>query len=468
MSERVPLENRLLLTGLSYRTAEVELRERLAFRAEDLPRALGEVLSRGFHEAVILSTCNRVEVVAVAAEHTEKPAARLREFLSQFHGLSEQDFAKSLYELTGTEATRHMFEVAGSIDSQILGETEILSQSKEAYRVASSLGYCGPVLRQVFERSFFLSKELRSDGGISKTQASVSSAAVALANKLFEIKGRKVLVVGTGEMASGIVRALKSAGVGEVWVASRTEARAAEFAQREGGKPCLMQHLVEHLKQVDIVLASSAAPHFVIGPEQIKAAAPFRRGNTLCLIDISVPRNVDPAVHELDDTYLYDIDDLEEVARDGRREREAVADRWRPKLAQEAREVLRQLQDMGSKEAARRLIDHCSALRQQVLAQVRREGLTDQAILEIERALERMQGRLIHAPLDTLKQAAREGDGDEAAAWVSRLFRLEASLGGEAEKAVQKKSCKQDPPPSSSGASVVQKSEKPEKTETTA
>jgi glutamyl-tRNA reductase len=127
--------------------------------------------------------------------------------------------------------------------------------------------------------------------------------------------------------------------------------------------------------------------------------------------------------------------------------------------------VLRQLQDMGSKEAARRLIDHCSALRQQVLAQVRREGLTDQAILEIERALERMQGRLIHAPLDTLKQAAREGDGDEAAAWVSRLFRLEASLGGEAEKAVQKKSCKQDPPPSSSGASVVQKSEK---TETTA
>ena len=195
------------------------------------------------------------------------------------------------------------------------------------------------------------------------------------------------------------------------------------------------------------------APHFVIGPEQIKAAAPYRRGNTLCLIDISVPRNVDPAVHELDDTYLYDIDDLEEVARDGRREREAVAERWRPKLAQEAREVLRQLQDMGSKEAARRLIEHCSALRQHVLSQVRREGLTDQAILEIERALERMQGRLIHGPLDTLKQAAREGDGDEAAAWVSRLFRLEAGVGGETEKAAQKKSCKQDPP-TSSGASA--------------
>jgi len=446
MSSRVPLEERLLLTGLSYRTAEVELRERLAFRAEDMPRALGEVLAQGFHEVVILSTCNRVEVIAVAAEHTANPAERLRHFLSEFHAVPEAQFAKSLYQIAGADVARHLFEVAGSIDSQILGETEILSQSKEAYRIAASEGRCGPVLRHVFERSFFLAKELRTDGGIGRSQASVSSAAVNLANKLFEVKGRKVLVVGTGEMASGIVRALKSAGVGEILVASRTESRAKEFAQQEGGTPCLMQHLVEHLKIVDIVLASSAAPHFIIGPEQIKQAAPFRRGNTLCLIDISVPRNVDPAVHELDDTYLYDIDDLEEVASEGRREREAVAERWRPRLASEAREVLRQLQDVGSKDAARKLMEYAAVVRKQVLEQVRKDGMSELAIQEMERALERLQGRLLHGPLDTLRQAVREGDGGEASAWVSRLFRLEAPQNAD-EAPTAKKSCK-DPEPS--------------------
>jgi glutamyl-tRNA reductase len=185
----------------------------------------------------------------------------------------------------------------------------------------------------------------------------------------------------------------------------------------------------EHLKSVDIVLASSAAPHFIIGPKQIQDAAPFRRGNALCLIDISVPRNVDPAVHELPDTYLYDIDDLEEVARDGRREREAVAERWRPRLAEEARELLRQLQDAGTKDAARKLLENAARIRAEVLAAVKSESLDARTRAELERALERLQNRLLHGPLDTLRQAAREGDGAQAAAWVTRLFRLEAPEG---------------------------------------
>jgi glutamyl-tRNA reductase len=450
MTTRVPLEQRLILAGMSYRTAEVGLRERLAFRAEDLPKALGEVHGCGFHEAVILSTCNRVEVMAVAAERTEQAGVLLRRFLSEYHGVPENEFGSALYELHGAEAARHLFEVAGSLDSQILGETEILSQSKEAYRVSAESGLCGPVLRHIFERSFFLSKELRADGGIGRSQASVSSAAVALANKLFDTKGRKILVVGTGEMATGIVRALKANGVGEMLVASRTESRAKEFAQREGGKPCLMQDLHEHLRHVDIVLVSSAAPHFIIGPQQIRDAASHRRGNPLCLIDISVPRNVDPLVHKLEDTYLYDIDDLEEVARDGRREREAVAERWRPRLALEARDLLRQLEDVGSKDAARKLMDHAVSVRRQIMEQVRADNLSAEAMAEIERALERMQGRLLHGPLDTLKQAAREGDGGEAAAWVSRLFRLESAAPGveaAAKDAITRRSCKEDEAP---------------------
>jgi len=419
------LEENLRLVGLSHHKAPVALRERLAFRAEDMQRALGSVRARGFLEAVILSTCNRVEVLALAREG-QNARASMNAFLSEFHGVPEAEFVSSLYEFKGLEAARHLFEVTASLDSQILGETEILSQAREAYRVSAEYGACGPVLNKLFERSFFLSKELRCDGGIGRSQASVSSAAVALANKVFEVKNRKVLVVGTGEMATGIVRALRAGGVGEILVASRTEARATEFAQREGGRPCLMANLDEHLRHVDIVLVSAAAPHFVIGPKQLEAALPHRRGRALCLIDISVPRNVDPAVKDMyDETFLFDIDDLESVARDGRREREAVAARWRPRLAEEAREILRQLESSGTKDAARKLIEHVEAMRREVLQHAHMAGLDAHASEELARALERLQGRFLHGPLETLKQAAREGDGVEATAWLSRMFRLE-------------------------------------------
>ncbi|HYF48977.1 MAG TPA: glutamyl-tRNA reductase [Planctomycetota bacterium] len=453
------LQQTLRLVGLSHHTAPVAIRERLAFRLEDQPRALGLLLARGCHEAAILSTCNRVEVLAVGRDPSIDVASQVRQFLSEFHGISEKEFASSLYVHHGVDAARHLFEVAASLDSQILGETEILSQSKEAYRIAAEVGSCGSVLRGLFERAFFLAKELRADGGIGRTQASVSSAAVQLAKKVFEIEGRKVLVIGTGEMATGIVRALRSAGVGEVWVASRTAARAQEFAEREGGKACDMAHLIDHLSAVDIVLVSSAAPHYIIGPAQINEAQNRRRGRMLCLIDISVPRNVDPAVNDIEDTYLYDIDDLEEVARDGRREREAIAERWRPRLAEESREILRKLSDRGTQDAAKKLIEQAAAIRMEVLKQVRAGGLDPRALEEIERALERLQGRLLHGPLETLKQAVRDGDGAEATAWINRLFRLEAqaahdSTGLSSEELTQPRSCKtpETPDAKSSGA----------------
>jgi len=431
MNSALRPEDALCLTGLSHYTAAVGLRERLAFRPEVLPRALGAIRGRRFLEAAILSTCNRVEVLAVARLDDAEAPQRIRAFLSEFHGVPEAEFAPALYELRGPRAAEHLFEVTASLDSQVLGETEILAQAKEAYRVAAEAGTCGRVLRRLFERSFFISKELRAEGGIGRAQASVSSAAVALANKLFDVRGRNVLVIGTGEMAAGIVRSLKGSGVGEVFVASRTEARAAEFAQREGGKPCPIQKLPEYLLLADIVLVSAAAPNYIIGPAQAQAAAAGRRGRALCLIDISVPRNVDPAAGDVEDVFRYDIDDLENVAKEGRREREQVAARWRPRLAEEAREVLRELEDCGAQYTAHRLLEHINAIRQDVLRQARTAGLDPKAVEELTRALERMQGRILHHPLETLKQAAREGDGPEATAWVSRLFRLETPVAGE-------------------------------------
>jgi len=427
MSAPLLLEDSLRVIGLSHHKAPVALRERLAFRPEDLSKAVAAIQSRGFHEAVILSTCNRVEIYSVAGTPGD-PASRIREFLSEYHGVPLQEFTPALYEYSGADAIRHLFEVTASLDSQILGETEILAQAKEAYRVSSECGGCGRVLRGVFERAFFMSKEVRGDGGIGRSQASVSSAAVKLAKKLFELQDRVVLVVGTGEMATGIVRALKASGVEENWVASRSEARAQEFAAREGGKPCHMRNLDEFLTKVDIVLVSSAAPHYIIGPKEIQAVSSRRRSRTLCLIDISVPRNVDPAVHALDDTFLYDIDDLEEVARDGRIEREAVAERWRPRLAEDSRETLRVLRGTESRDTAKKLLDFAENLRAEI-ARDHGRGLDPKALEALNRALERMQGRLLHGPLDTLKQASREGGGADASAWITRLFRLQLDSG---------------------------------------
>ncbi len=451
MSVPSPLGTTLRVIGLSHHKAPVALRERLAFRAEDISKALSGILAHGFHEAVILSTCNRVEVYSVAGEGGDA-AARLRGYLSEYHGVPEHEFAPALYDHKGADAIRHLFEVASSLDSQILGETEILAQAKDAYRVSVESGACGPTLRSVFERAFFISKEVRADGGIGRSQASVSSAAVGLAKKLFELENRKVLVVGTGEMATGIVRALKSAGVAEIWVASRTEERAQEFAKREGGNPCHMRHLEEYLTKVDIVLVSSAAPHFIIGPKEILAVAQKRRNRTLCLIDISVPRNVDPAVHKLDDTFLYDIDDLEGVARDGKMERETVAAHWLPKLAEAAREQMRVLHGSEPRETAKKLLEHAEAARVEI-AREHSRGMDAKSAEALCRALERLQGKLLHGPLDTLKQSAREGGGADASAWVSRLFRLQmetnaesAVAEGETQPPVARSAPPDDPP----------------------
>jgi glutamyl-tRNA reductase len=422
-------EESLQLVGISYRTASVDLRERLAFQRKELPRALGHLKGYRCQESIILSTCNRVEVIAVKepASNSETTAndsfTGLRKFLIDFHGIPEQEFKPFLYEYKGARAAQHVFEVISSLDSLVLGETEIVAQAREAYRVAQECGTCMQILHRLFERAFHLSKELRSDGGIGRSKASVSSAAVLLARKIFDLQNREVLVIGTGEMAAGIVRTLHDAGVSRILVASRTAERAAEFAEREGCTPCDMQRLVEHLASVDIVLVSSACPTFVIVPEHIKAASVRRRGRPICLIDISVPRNVDPAVQKLENTFLFDIDDLEAVANEGKREREAVAARWRPRLAHEAHIMLRNLQNTDINAGARVLVEHFAELRDSFVEEYSGE-MDAQSVKTLNRALEVFQGRLLHGPLEGLRCAARQGDGSEALEWIERLFRL--------------------------------------------
>ncbi|MCZ7644767.1 MAG: glutamyl-tRNA reductase [Planctomycetota bacterium] len=425
----------LLVLGLSHRTAQVELRERLAFRAEETADALHRLLkATAANEAAILSTCNRVELYLSGAVDASELDARARGFLAEFHGLDgalRASLDGALFAHHEGEAARHLFEVASSIDSQILGETEIQAQTKEAYRLAAEHGAAGPVLRRLFERALALARQVRADGGIGRAQASVSSAAVQLARHLFEdLRGHRVLVLGTGEMARGIVRALKNGGVADVLVVSRTLERAEEFAKHEGGRCGKLEDLDAHLAAADIVLVSTAAPHYLLRVEHMERAHQARRGRPLFVIDIAVPRNVDPRIHELPDTFLYDIDDLEEVAEEGRRQREEVARRWAPRLRQEADALLHEWRDRAPDEAAKELLKLAEALRGTELERLRASGLRDpEALAQLERALERFQGRLLHGALAALKEATRAGDGATAAHWVQRIFRLGAGSG---------------------------------------
>ncbi|MBI3829204.1 MAG: glutamyl-tRNA reductase [Planctomycetes bacterium] len=436
-----------LLVGLSHKTAHVALRERLAFRVEDIPHALGQLTGpAGFHEAAILSTCNRVEIYAAGGAAAD--ASGLRKFLASFHGVNEAEFAGALYERRGAEAVEHLFEVAASLDSQILGETEILGQAREAYRIAAEAGAAGPVLRQIFERSFFLAKELRGEGGLSGVQASVSSAAVELAEKIFEdLRGARALVLGTGEMAQGIVRSLRAAGVSDLVVASRTLERAEAFAKAEGGRCAPFEKLPEHLAQADIVLVSTAAPHYILTAEHVERAQHARHGKPLFIIDISVPRNVEPEANKRTDTFLYDIDDLEAVAGEGREQREKIAGSWRPKLVEEARSILNELAEPLPGETARMLVAHVSEMRRAEIEALCSAGIGDAEAMErIERAFDRFQSKLLHGALATLKESARDGDGATAAQWVARLFRLHAP---QPEGAVKPDAASSPPAPAS-------------------
>lgn len=427
----------LCAVGLSFRSAPVALRERLAFRPAELPGALAQLAAQvDCSEAAILSTCNRTEVYLVGEAGDAELPAKARGFLSRFHGVPEAEFARVLYELRDAEAAAHLFGVAASLDSQVLGETEILGQTREAYRAAAEAGLVGPVLRAVFERALFLAKEVRGAGGVGQGQASISSAAVRLAEKIFEgLAGHRALVLGTGEMAAGIVRSLRAAGVTEVLAAGRSAERTAQFAEQTGSRCGPLEDLPKLLGAADLVLVSTAAPHYVLSGKHLEPARKLRHGKPLLVLDISVPRNVDPEVHRLADVFLYNIDDLEEVAREGRAQREQAAQHWRPRLAEEARAVLSELRDESADQVAQRLLRMAAGLREAELEELRRGGALDAAAqAQAARALERLQARLLYGPLAALKGAARQEDGARIAEQVRRLFRLEPEDGSKKDE----------------------------------
>jgi glutamyl-tRNA reductase len=326
---------KLLLTGLNHRTAPVEVRERLAFEDKSLPDALDDLKRRpGLLEGMILSTCNRVEV-AVAADEQADVESAVENFLADSKRVERAWVTPYLYRFDGPEAIRHLFRVASSLDSMVVGEPQILGQMKSAYALAREHGAMGGFLGQVIDRALSVAKRVRSETDIGESAVSVSYAAVELAREIFgKLQGKKVLVIGAGKMAESAARHLRRAGVSEILVTNRTRERAVAMAEEVGGRVIDYEYFEDVVPEVDIVLASSGAPHFILTPEQMRSAMGKRRNRPMFLIDIAVPRNIDPAVNELESVFLYDIDDLGKVVDDNLK--------GRIETAKDAEEIVRE------------------------------------------------------------------------------------------------------------------------------
>ena len=316
-----------MLVGVNHKTTPVEIREKLAFNQAKLEASLEELVSSPeIIENIILSTCNRVEIYA-RVENTDRGIQLLQDFICDYHSISRGNLDQYFYSFCDNQAVEHLFRVSSSLDSMVLGEAQILGQVKDAYSTARSFSSTGMVLNQLFEKAFNVAKKVREETGISERGVSISSAAVELAKKIFEdLENHSVMLVGTGEMAELAAKHLISYGVKTVYVASRTYERAATLAQTLNGCALDFEAFKEEMHKADIIITSTAAPTFIIQKEMMEKAIQKRKNKPIFLIDIAVPRDIAPEVNELENVYLYDIDDLQNVVNANMEERQKEAE----------------------------------------------------------------------------------------------------------------------------------------------
>ena len=330
-----------VVVGLSHRTSPVELRERFAFAGDRIPIALQALRDSGLAaEAVILSTCNRVEVYAVTTQPAETAFAGLKTFLCAQHAFAGE-LGNELYQLAEPASVQHLFRVAGGLDSMVIGETEIFGQLKQAYELAFQHRHTGARLNKAFQRAFNVAKQIRTETNIQRGSVSVMSAAVELAEKIFNsLAPHEVLVIGAGETSEKTARALLSRGARGVVVTNRSPERAAALAAELGGRAVPFDQWPAELEQMDIAISSTAAPHHLLDRAALEPLMRRRRHRPLLLIDLAVPRDIDPAVNTLDNVYLYNVDDLQSIAADYLQQRQEEVARCEQIIAEKAAALL--------------------------------------------------------------------------------------------------------------------------------
>jgi glutamyl-tRNA reductase len=425
-------EMRLALAGINHRSAPIEIREKLAFRPEEIPAALLRVQACGAKEALVLSTCNRVEVAAALMDHT--PAKALFEgIVAERDGLSVQALQPHFYLFEERDAIRHLFRVAASLDSMIVGEPQILGQLKQAYLQARDQGTIGGVLDTVLTRAFSVAKRIRSETQIGQSAVSVSYAAVELAREIFgSLNKKRVLIIGAGKMSESAGRHLLGAGAAEILVANRTLERAEELARLLRGEVIAYNDLAHRLADVDIVVASSGAQGYVLNRDTVRRAIEARKHQPMFLIDIAVPRNIDPEVNGLDHAFLYDIDDLQHVANRNLNARFEAAQQAEQIVTEEVERLEARLRERDVTPAIVSLQDEFEAIRRDVLERYRSRlgALTIQQEQAVEALTRAIVNKIAHGPISEMRRQAAETAGEqvrhrELVNVVRRMFRLD-------------------------------------------
>jgi glutamyl-tRNA reductase len=426
----------LFVAGMNHRTAPVAMREQLALEEEKIREILADLSGRGLvQEVMILSTCNRVEVYGVAAVPGE---ARSQAFsrLGSHRGVAWRELEPLLYTATGDEAALHAFRVAASLDSMVLGEPQILGQVKDAFALAQSVGTAGPVLHALMSQAFSAAKRVRSETLVGRLAVSISYAAVELARRIFEgLEGKAVLLVGAGEMSELAARHLIDHGALPIYVANRTWSRAQELARGLGGVPVPFDQLEATLARVDIVITSTAAPEPVVTAAQVRAALHARRGRPLFFIDIAVPRNVEPAVNDLEGAFCYDIDDLRAVVESNLKERQREAQRAQVLLEREVDKFVGRLQQLEVVPIIVSLREKLEAIRRAELerALARLPGAAEDTRRVMDALSQAIVNKVLHAPMVKLKDSSRAGHGRRWTEMISELFGLRGSGPGPSE-----------------------------------
>ncbi len=419
----------ILVVGLSHKTAPIELRERLSVSEQDLPKPL-ELLgdSPEIAERMLIATCNRVEVYAVAEGSVEKAVEAITDRLAAHHKLEKSRFEDKLYTHTAAAAVRHVFRVASSLDSMVVGEPQILGQVKSAYSIARSQEATGVILTNLLEQAFHVAKRVRTETGIGASAVSVSSAAVELARKIFgDLAGRTVLIIGAGEMAELALRHLLDDGVRSVLVANRSYDRAVALARQFCGRAVTFESFRQEMGGADIVISATSAPHVILKKEDMQSIIQQRRHRPIFLIDIADPRDIDAACNEVDNVYLYNIDDLQSVVDANLKERQREAERAEAIIEREVGVYLTWLRSLDVVPTIVSLRQRVEEIRGAELQKVlgRLGDLSPEQREAVTAMTHAMVNKFLHQPMTELKRRAALQDGHLYTSVLRRLFGLE-------------------------------------------
>ncbi len=418
----------LITVGLSHKTAPIEIREKLTFPESRQEEALARLTSSDeIAEAAILSTCNRTELYTVAGS-PEAGKDAIVDFLADYHDLDRTELARYLYGMEDAAVVLHLFRVVSSLDSMVLGEAQILGQTKDAYEHALEYGTTGRVLNRLFRQSFEVGKRVRTETEIGESAVSISYAAIELGKKVFDtLNGKTVLVLGAGKMSELTAKHLVSNGVKQVLVANRTFERAEELARRFEGEPIEWDAMFERMREADIVISSTGAPHYVVTRDKVAGAMKGRSGRPLFLIDIAVPRDIEPAVNDVNGCYLYDIDDLNGVVESNLEERMREARRAEAIIEEEMAEFGAWLEGMEVVPTIAAIRARAEQTRQAELEKAlkRLPGLSEKELQTVEKLTESIVNKMLHDPTARLREAAAEKDGYELVDAVRQLYALD-------------------------------------------